>query len=146
VKTDAPRAFPSHFPPFPMHTIIPTLSRHTATATEDAPAFRQPHYECTDLAQALKIEVLVPGVDAAGVEITTRGPDLVLLARKARHVRVNWAALHLEAAQRDYELKLRLGSGFDFERLHAEMRDGVLTLLVPKKNFSSSHVSVRRVA
>lgn len=129
-----------------MHTIIPTYNRHTASPAEFTSEFRQPHFECTELPQALKIEVLVPGVDPASVDITTRGPDLVVLARKPHPVRVNWQGAHLEAAQRDYELKLRLGRGFDFEHLRATMRDGMLTLVVPKKNLLSSHVSSRRVA
>lgn len=131
---------------FVMHTIIPTHHRSSARPAELPTAFRQPHFECTELPQALKIEVLVPGVDPGGVDITTRGPDLLVRARKARPVRVNWQAAHLEAVQRDYELKLRLGHRFDFERLHAEMRDSVLTLVVPKREFLSSVVSARRVA
>jgi HSP20 family molecular chaperone IbpA len=67
------------------------------------------------------------------VEITTQGTDLTVTARKSHFVRVNWQALHLENAQRDYRLKLRLGRGLAYEALHAELRDGVLTLLVPKK-------------
>jgi HSP20 family molecular chaperone IbpA len=47
-------------------------------------------------------------------------------------VRVNWQALNLEASQRDYRLRLRLGLGFDFAQMQAEMHEGVLTLSVPK--------------
>jgi HSP20 family molecular chaperone IbpA len=48
-------------------------------------------------------------------------------------VRVNWQALHLEGLQRDYRLRLRLGLGFDFAQMQADMSDGVLTLSVPKR-------------
>ncbi len=127
-----------------MHTIIPSLSPSDITATETAVAFRQPHFECSDLSQALKIVMLVPGVDASGVEITTRGPDLTVTARKTHVVRVNWQALHLEGVQRDYQLKLRLGHGLDFEELRADLRDGVLTIVVPK--LESASLRQRRVA
>ncbi|HVU17104.1 MAG TPA: Hsp20 family protein [Candidatus Didemnitutus sp.] len=117
-----------------MNTIIPSLSSNAAvSSSESRPAIRQPHFECSDLPQALKIVVLVPGVEASGIEIVTTGPDLVVNAHKTSVVRVNWQALHLEGVQRDYQLKLRLGHGFDFPELRADLRDGVLTVLVPKR-------------
>ncbi len=127
-------------------TIIPTLSRPRSRQDAANSHVRQPHFECADLPQALKLDVYIPGVDASDVEITTRGPDLVVHARKAHHVRVNWQALHLESAQRDYELKLRLGLGLDFDSLAADLRDGVLRVVVPKKNSSTVTMSTRRVA
>ena len=127
-----------------MHTIIPSLSTTRSTATTSVSAYRQPHFECADEPQALKIAVFVPGVDASGIEIVTRGPDLVVRATKPHHVRVNWQALHLEAASRDYELKLRLGLGFNFDALDADLRDGVLSIRLPKREIVTSRQ--RRVA
>jgi HSP20 family protein len=127
-------------------TIIPALSRRPSHEFDATSRVRQPHYECIDLPQALQIDVFVPGVDASDVEITTRGPDLIVHARKPHPVRVNFHSLHLEAAQRDYELKLRLGLGLDFESLRAELRDGVLHLLVPKKNSGYARINARQVA
>lgn len=116
-----------------MNTIIPSLSTIDSLTPESRPASRQPHFECMDLPQGLKLVVLMPGVDAHGIEIVTRGPDLIVTARKAQVVRVNWQALHLEGVQRDYHLKLRLGHGFDFAELRADFRDGELTITVPKR-------------
>ena len=67
------------------------------------------------------------------MEIEAHGPDLVITAHKTRFVRVNWQALNLEGSQRDYRLRLRLGLGFDYSQLQAEIIDGVLTLSVPKR-------------
>ncbi len=124
-----------------MHTIIhrhyntrfPALSPSNGPAAKSQPDFRSPHYECMDLPQALKLAVYVPGVDATGVELTTQGTDLLVTARKPHHVRVNWQALHLESAQRDYHLKLRLGSGYDFDQLRATIARGILTIVLPKR-------------
>ena len=115
-----------------MPTLIhPALS---LPATPDRPAAsRAPHYDCQDLPQALKLTVYVPGVDAHGIELSSRGSDLLVVARKTRHVRVNWSALHLEPAQLDYRLQLRLGTGFDFAALRATLHDGVLVLTLPKR-------------
>ena len=81
----------------------------------------------------MKLVIYVPGVCASGVEIEGRGTDLTVTARKARFVRVNFTALHLESAQRDYRLRLRLGNGFDFAAMQAEISHGVLTVTVPKR-------------
>jgi HSP20 family molecular chaperone IbpA len=112
---------------------FPALSPSNGPAAKPTPDFRSPHYECRDLPQALKLDVYVPGVDAAGVELTTRDTDLFVTARKPHHVRVNWQALHLERAQRDYQLKLRLGTGYDFDALRASVTKGVLTIVLPKR-------------
>ena len=82
----------------------------------------------------MKLVVYVPGVDASGVEIEGRGADLTVTARKARFVRVNFNTLHLETAQRDYRLRLRLGTDFDFAAMEAEIAHGVLTVTVPKRS------------
>jgi len=147
-----------------MHTIIhrnqhdrfPALSpsKRTALSPSKGPAatpvadFRSPHFECLDLPQSLKLAVYVPGVDASGVELTTQGTDLIVTARKAQHVRVNWQSLHLETAQRDYRLSLRLGSGYDFDSLRAFIAKGVLTIVLPKRRtaLAAPPVHQRQVA
>ena len=128
-----------------MHTIIHRLNQDRFPSTEPEQAFRAPPYDCRDLASALKLVVFVPGVDASGVEITTQGLDILVTARKAHHLRVNWQALHLEGAQRDYQLKLRLGLGFDLEGLQASIARGVLTIVLPKRrSVSASPADQRR--
>lgn len=129
-----------------MHTIMNTLPSHTRR-TASAPAslpVRTPHYDCVQEANALKVIVFVPGVDAPGVEISLRGPDLTITARKPHFVRVNWQALHLEKAQRDYQLRLRLGNGLDYDALTAELTDGRLVLTLPKKSGTAERA--RKVA
>jgi len=120
-----------------MHTIIHPLksdsrSRRAGISTQQE-NLRKPHYDCTENDDVLELVVYVPGVDASGIEITTKGPDLAVTARKSHFVRVNWHSLHLESAQRDYRLVLRLGHELDFSRLEAEIQNGVLRLKLPKR-------------
>jgi HSP20 family protein len=133
-----------------MHTIIhPTKSASRHRTAEPAPEvqFRKPVYDCQDESGALKLTVYVPGVEAAGVSIEARGPDLLVTARKTHFVRVNWQALHLETAQRDYRLKLRLGRGFVYETMQAEIHQGVLAVTLPKRAVPpAGAVRLRRVA
>ena len=128
-----------------IHT-LPTNSRSKALARASTEAFRQPAYDCQEHDDVMKLTVYVPGVDASGVEIEGRGADLTVTARKARFVRVNFTALHLESAQRDYRLRLRLGTGFDYAAMHAEIAHGVLTITLPKRIRDAEPIRLRKVA
>lgn len=116
-----------------IHPLKPSRSTRSPEATVNTVAVRKPHYDCQKLDDSLRIVVYVPGVNADGVEITTRGPDLLITARKRHYVRANFQALHLERVQRDYQLNLRLGRDLDFTALRAEISDGVLTVTIPQK-------------
>jgi HSP20 family protein len=133
-----------------MHTIIHPLipsTRSSAAEPASVDAFRQPNYDCQEHRDAMKLVVYVPGVDAVGVEIEAWGTDLTVTARKSHVVRVNWQALHLETAQRDYQLRLRLGSGFDYAAMHAEIHNGVLTVTLPKRDTATGVTTrLKRVA
>lgn len=132
-----------------MPTIIQTRPASRARRPESSsstPKFRQPSYDCREHPDSVRLTVYIPGVAESGVEIEARGPDLVITARKSHFVRVNWQALHLESAQRDYQLRLRLGHGIDFPSLHAEINDGVLTVELPKRQASEDMLLSRRVA
>ena len=125
-----------------MHTIIspiqPSGSSSPAEVTSTE-SFRQPNYECLDQGAAIKLAVFVPGVTAAGVDIEARGPDLLITAHKAHYVRVNWSTLHLESAQRDYRLRLRLGLAFDYPAMRAKIHEGILSMTLPKWDIVGSH-------
>ncbi len=118
---------------------MPTIIRSSLKSTQPSPAFartsafRRPHYDCQEQMGMLKLVVYIPGVDPAGVDLEVRGPDLIVTAPKAHPVRVNWRALHLESAQRDYQLRLRLGYSLNYDALHAELHEGVLTIAIPTK-------------
>jgi HSP20 family protein len=117
-----------------MHTIIHTTrpdTRSRGAKPASVAGFRKPHYDCRGAADALQIVVYIPGVDATGVSIEAQAPDLIVTARKTRFVRVNWQALHLEGSQRDYRLRLRLGSAYAYPLMQAEIHNGVLTVTLP---------------
>lgn len=128
-----------------IHT-LPNRRRANALPRVSKDTFRQPAYDCQEHPESVRLVVYVPGVAAAGVEIEARGADLMVTARKARFVRVNFDALHLECAQRDYRLRLRLGSQFDYAAMAAEIAQGVLTITLPKRERIPERTSVRRVA
>jgi HSP20 family protein len=128
-----------------MHTIIhpQSPSRRVRPSADAADAFRSPIYDCQTQGAALTLVVYLPGVDATGVSIEARGPDLLITGQKTRFVRVNWEALHLEKAQHDYRLKLRLGRAIAYEAMQAEIHQGVLTLVLPKRRAGSARPAAR---
>lgn len=131
-----------------MHTIIQNTTprhRNRSGSSSHAHDYRRPNFDCREQPDAVKLTVYVPGVEASGIELEVRGPDLTITARKPQVVRMNWQALHLEGVQRDYRLRLRLGHGLDYRALHAELHDGVLSLVLPKQNTATSSL-LRHVA
>ena len=132
-----------------MHTIIRPLSPVSHTRLSKAASlhkFRQPNYDCHDHPGLVRLTVYVPGVEAAGVDVEACGTDLLIIARKTHFVRVNWQAAHLESAQRDYQLRLRLGHGFNYGAMQAEIHFGVLTVTVPKCALAAAADPVLQVA
>jgi HSP20 family molecular chaperone IbpA len=121
-----------------MHSILQTTTtrRHVVHSSPET-AFRSPQFDCRPQDGALRVLVYVPGVEPAGVEIVASDTDLTVTACKPHPVRPNWSALQLERAQRDYRLRLRLGHGYDYAALSAELRDGVLTLTLPDKTHAA---------
>lgn len=128
-----------------IHT-LPTRSRTKAKASTSLEVFRQPAYDCQEHADEIRLVVYVPGVDASGVEIEGRGADLTVTAKKAHFVRVNFNALRLEGSQRDYRLRLRLGTGIDYAAMQAEITGGILTVTLPKRGTLVETNRLRKVA
>ena len=132
-----------------MTTIIESTRQNRSARpvrTEASEQWRKPLYDCQDHDGALQLVVFVPGVEGSGISIEARGPDLVVTGRKTQFVRVNWQALHLEPSQRDYRLNLRLGRGYAYEAMDAEIHQGVLTITLPKRSALAAVETQRRVA
>ncbi len=126
-----------------MNTIIHPLksaSRIDTPAARASADNRKPHYDCTELGDAIALSVFLPNVEPVGVEFTVRGPDLILTARRRHLVRVNWRTAHLEGAEHDYELHLRLGRGLNYDALRAELDGDLLRVIIPKRMTSAEEL------
>ncbi len=124
-----------------IHPLKPVRSPRRSAAT--ASTVRKPHYDCTEQLGAVRLSIYLPEVDPVGVEIVVRGADLIVTGRRRQVVRVNWTSLHLEKAMNDYELRLRLGTHLNYTALKADLKDGLLSLVIPKKEIGRS---LRRAA
>ncbi len=100
--------------------------------TAEQTVYRTPHYTVTESAEAFELDVSVPGVDKAGVEIALEEDTLAITARRNRTVTESWQALRREIPADDYRLTLRVNVPVNEAGIEATVADGVLHLRLPK--------------
>lgn len=95
------------------------------------PTFR-PNADIHETPEAFIVRADVPGARPEGVDVRFEDGVLTLKAsvpaRKFEHAR----ALSREYGVGDFERAFRVGEGIDTEQIKAELKDGVLTLTLPK--------------
>lgn len=77
------------------------------------------------------LEAEMPGVTKEGLEITLEGNTLTFTGRRQHEV-VSGTVLYQESAQTDYRRVFELDPTIDTNKISAEMRQGILTLMLPK--------------
>ncbi len=119
-------------------SLIPAFA--TAPATRSAapagPASAEPtlapRYEVTDTPEAYGLTVELPGVAKDGLELSVDHQQIRVLGRRAWRKPESWHALHRETRDLAFELVLDHGRVIDADKVHAELRDGVLRVSLPK--------------
>lgn len=91
-----------------------------------------PHYEVSETAEAYGLTVELPGVAKDGLELSVDHEQVRVVGRRAWHKPDAWTALHRETREATFELVLEHGRAIDAEKVHAELRDGVLRASFPK--------------
>src|SRR5712671_5777594 len=77
------------------------------------------------------VEVEMPGVDKAGLEVTVEGNELTIIGR--RGVETPRGELYYsETPQADFRRVFELGPDVDTAKINAQMDQGVLRLRLPK--------------
>lgn len=77
------------------------------------------------------IEAEMPGVRKEGIEVTLENNTLAFVGRRADEA-VAGNVLYRESRGADYRRVFELDPAIDAEKISAEMRQGVLTLHLPK--------------
>lgn len=118
------------------NTLIPALSRtpvqRHATATEDTGLTLKPAYEIKETDDAFGVTVQLPGVTKDGLELTAEEGGLRIVGRRAWKAPEGWTALYRESVDAPFELVLTHDNAINVEKIHAEIRDGVLRVALPK--------------
>jgi HSP20 family molecular chaperone IbpA len=125
-------------------SLIPSFGSAPATkndsasgaASATAPAERRPtvapRYDVTETAEAYGLTVELPGVAKDGLELSVDHEQIRIVGHRGWRRPEAWTALHRETREAAFELVLDHGRGIDAEKVHAELRDGVLRVSLPK--------------
>jgi len=122
-------------------TCTPTsCTPSTSTATRSAPrvgvteTLQKPLYTVGGNADVYEVRVEMPGVAKGGVRIDLEDNVLSIQGdRQSVNVPEGWKALHRELSPLGYQLRLRLNTPVDEDKLTASLENGVLTLKLPVK-------------
>lgn len=123
-----------------LNQIVPRLSRtlarrdqREARPVSAEPEFTlKPAYEITETSEAWGLTAHLPGVTKDGLELTAEEGRLTLRGRRAWRKPEGWTAIYRESADAPYELVLEHDNTVDTDKIHAELKDGVLRVSLPK--------------
>jgi HSP20 family molecular chaperone IbpA len=117
------------------NTLIPSLNRAPApresASTETAPTIK-PVYEIKETDDAFGVTVQLPGVTKEGLELTAEEGALRIVGRRTWKKPDGWTSLYRESVDAPFELVLTHDNAINPDKIHAEIRDGVLRASLPK--------------
>jgi len=117
-----------------LNSIIPSFGQSLAR-TDEEPGLRptvRPVHEVKETDDAFGLTVYLPGVAKDGLEITAENNELRIAGRRAWKQPEGWTLLYRESTDAPYELVLEHENSFDPDKIHAELRDGILRVSLPK--------------
>jgi HSP20 family molecular chaperone IbpA len=123
-----------------LNQIVPRLSRTfnreaapAAGATTTEPEFTvKPAYEIKETAEAWGLVAHLPGVTKEGLELTAEEGLITIRGRRAWRQPEGWTAIYRESVDAPYVLTLEHDNTVNVEGIHAELKDGVLRVSLPK--------------
>lgn len=103
-------------------------------------SYFEPAVDIFESEEALTVRADIPGAEAGSIETELRDNLLTLTAR-VKPLEDRWRPLHREYAVGHYVRQFRLGQQIDQGKISAQLKDGVLTLTLPK----ADHARSRRI-
>jgi HSP20 family protein len=91
-----------------------------------------PRADISETEETLQVVLDMPGVDEAGLDLTLEKDVLTVRGSVDPQVPEGYSPIYLEYESGDYERAFTLGREIDQERIEASLRDGVLTVTLPK--------------
>jgi HSP20 family protein len=117
--------------------IIPNLTRsftprEPANGGSESGAALKPAHEINETPDAWNLVVQLPGVAREQLEFSTEENLITIRGQRSWRQPAGWTTLYRESVDAPYELVLEHGNNVDVEKIHAELKDGVLTVSLPK--------------
>lgn len=120
--------------------IVPRLSRSlnreaapAAGAATAEPEFTvKPAYEIKETAEAWGLVAHLPGVAKDGLELTAEEGLITIRGGRAWRQPEAWTAIYRESVDAPYLLTLEHDNTVNADGIHAELKDGVLRVSLPK--------------
>lgn len=114
-------------------TLIPSRVRALAHRENGEPSQAiKPLYELVDNKEGFALTVYLPGVAKDGLQLTSENNLLRVVARRAWIQPEGWSTLYSELPDAPFELTLEHNHAIEIEKVHAELREGVLRVSLPK--------------
>lgn len=115
--------------------LIPRLSRRQSEGQPGAATAEfavKPAYEIKENEDAWGLTVHLPGVAKDGLELTAEEGVVTIRGQRAWRRPDGWTTVWRESADAPFELVLEHDNTVDVEKIHAELKDGVLRVSLPK--------------
>ncbi|MBK8475302.1 MAG: Hsp20/alpha crystallin family protein [Opitutaceae bacterium] len=124
-----------------LSSIIPSLNRTQSEQAQDGSAAPTvtPRYEIKENPDAFGLEVALPGVAKEDLELTIHEGEMTIVGRRSWKKPESWTQLYRETPLADFSLTLEHDNTFDAAKVHAELRDGVLRITLPKAEAIKPH-------
>jgi len=119
-----------------IQNLVPSFTRSPAprsggSVRSSEPGVK-PRYEVRETDEAWGLQVYLPDVAKEGLEFTAEEGLITIRGRCGWKTPAGWTALYRESADAPYELVLQHDNTIDLEKIHAELKDGVLRVSLPK--------------
>lgn len=104
-----------------------------ADGTLDAVPALLPPVDISEDSEGITLKADLPGVAKENLAISVEGDTLTIVGRVRLGEAANMRSVYVEASVDSYRRSFMLSRDLDTTRIDAQMRSGVLTLKVPKR-------------
>lgn len=115
-----------------LNSLVPSLQRPAPSKSADTAPTVRPYYEIRETDDAWGLTVYLPGVSKSALSITDENGAITIRGERSWKQPAGWTALYRESSDFAYELALQHENAVDSDKIHAELKDGVLRLSLPK--------------
>lgn len=110
----------------------PVVRRESASRRDDLGPVVKPRFDVDETSDAFALVVDLPGVAKDGLELTAEEGIFRIVGRRAWVRPEAWTKLYRETPEATFVLELTHDNAVDLDKIHAELKDGVLRVSLPK--------------